>query len=476
MNVKTRARRRSKSPATVMSRLWLRLRITLGFTADPDGEAIRAKTLAVIVATTFALLGVVPQNRVADRLADAPFNPDIALRALAHGWFESRRTIPVTIVDVDEETHRSWGSPPVTPRDQLVRLLQTVTTVTPRAVVLDIDLSGGELTGALAGPGSLALQEFLGRYAGPGLIVLPKRVEIALDGTRSATASPFDEVVAKNPHLAWAHAGFETSGGGAVHSWQRWLPVCTAGRLHWLPSVAMSLATHLTPPLIGFEHFATPASQPTCRVGESPHGNEQRLLIGPRLTGESGAAPSADALTISAMMLLDPELARDDARLFRDRVVFIGATHPSSGDFWMTLGGVRPGVELLANTVRYTPLQVERHGWSAAVAYRTVALLLFALFVVSEYWLRGLGAVAAITGGVLAVVALLLALFDSLLVFDALEAAILMAIAYKALATIGKFFEKLNERRPRFPAGRRGSVRAFFAAWRREHKATGQGD
>jgi hypothetical protein len=102
--------------------------------------------------------------------------------------------------------------------------------------------------------------------------------------------------------------------------------------------------------------------------------------------------------------------------------------------------------------------------------------VLFALFVISEYWLRGLGAVLAITGGVLAVVALLLALFDSLLVFDALEAAILMAIAYKALETMGQFVEKLYQRRPRFPAGPGGCVRAFFAAWRREHKVTGQGD
>jgi CHASE2 domain-containing sensor protein len=238
----------------------------------------------------------------------------------------------------------------------------------------------------------------------------------------------------------------------------------------------MSLATHLTPSLTGLEHIASPGSQPSCRVGKSPDGNEQRLLIGPRLTGESRAAPRADAQTISATMLLDPELARDDARLFHDRVVFIGATHPSSGDFWMTPSGVRPGVELLANTVRYTPLQGARHGWAENLAYRTVALLLFALFVIAEWWLRGLGAVVAITSGVLAFVALLLALFDSLLVFDALEAAILLSIVYKIVEAAGTFFEELRERRPQFTAGRIGGMQAFFAGWRREHKSSGQGD
>lgn len=473
MNVKTRGRCRSRDSATLGSRLVRRMRVTLCLSTDPRSEAIRASTLAVLVAATFALLGTVQHNRMADWLADAPFNPDLALRALAQGWFESRRTVPVTIVDIDEETHRGWGAPVMTRRDQLVRLLQVVTDANPSAVVMDIDLSGGDTADA----GSLALRAYLAGYAGPALIVLPKRVEAAQDGTRRPTASPFDAVVAHNPHLVWAHASFETGGGGAVRSWQRWLPLCTAGGLQWLPSVAMSLATYLTPPLPGLDRATAPAvSKQTCRIEESPESNEQRLLIGPRLTGESRAASRADAQAISATLLLDPEIARDDASLFRDRVVFIGATHPSSGDFWMTPGGVLPGVELLANTVRYTPLQSDRHGWSANLAYRVVALLLFALFVFAEWRLRGFGAVIVITASVLAIVAVLLALFDSLLVFDALEAAILLSIAYKALETLFKSIEDFKERRPRFPAGPGGWLQALFAPWRREHKSPGQGD
>jgi CHASE2 domain-containing sensor protein len=236
----------------------------------------------------------------------------------------------------------------------------------------------------------------------------------------------------------------------------------------------MSLAASPAKPLPGLDRVMAPAAQnQSCRVAESLDGNAQRLLIGPRLTGEARAAPRTDAQAVSATLLLDPEIARDDARLFRDRVVFIGATHPSSGDFWMTPSGVLPGVELLANTVRYTPLQAERHGWSANLAYRVVALLLFALFVFVEWWLRGFGAVIVITTGVLIVVAVLLGLFDSLLVFDALEAAILLSIAYKALETAGKSVEELNERRPRFPAGPAGWWRALGAGWRREHKSPG---
>ncbi|MBK6351509.1 MAG: CHASE2 domain-containing protein [Steroidobacteraceae bacterium] len=475
MNVKARGRRRTKEKsATLVSRLVRRLRVTLGFSTDPRSDAIRATTLAGLVAVTFALLGTSQHNRVADWLADAPFNPDTALRALSRGWFESHRTVPVTIVDIDDETHRGWGAPPITPRDQLVRLLHVVTQAAPSAVVVDIDLSGGEMPGASGDAGSLALHEYLARYAGPALIVLPKRVETAQDGTRRTTTSPFDAVIAKNPHLAWAHAGFETGGGGAVRSWQRWLPICSAGGLQWLPSVAMSLAASLAKPLPGLDHVMAPAAQnQSCRVAESPDGNAQRLLIGPRLTGEARATPRTDAQAVSATLLLDPEIARDDARLFRDRVVFIGATHPSSGDFWMTPSGVLPGVELLANTVRYTPLQAERHGWSANLAYHVVALLLFALFVFVAWWLRGFGAVILITTGVLTIVAVLLALFDSLLVFDALEAAILLSIAYKALETAGRSVEELNERRPRFPAGPAGWWRALGAGWRREHKSPG---
>jgi len=257
-------------------------------------------------------------------------------------------------------------------------------------------------------------------------------------------ASPLDHVVAANPRLHWAHASFETSGGGAVRSWADWLAVCAGTGTVWLPSVETAVRSTVTPLPPGLTAPVAPAvtKAAVCRSGSTGDVGQQQLLTGPRMTGRDRAPRQPDAQTVSASMLLDPELARDDARLFGGRVVFIGATHASAGDIWLTPTGVLPGVEMLANTVRYAPVQREPRGWGGMVGYRVAALLLFAIYLWSEWRLRGIGVVLAITGSVLLVLALGLGLFRSLVVFDSLEAAIVLVILYKATE---KTFESLAE-------------------------------
>ena len=60
----------------------------------------------------------------------------------------------------------------------------------------------------------------------------------------------------------------------------------------------------------------------------------------------------------------------------------------------LTPSGVLPGVELLANTVRFAPLQVENEGGTSRLSYRLTALLLFVAFACLQWWLRGLAAPA----------------------------------------------------------------------------------
>jgi CHASE2 domain-containing sensor protein len=475
MNEDTEGTRGAAEATTVLSRVLHRLRVTFALSVDADAEAIRAVTLATLVAVTFAVLGIVQHDRASEWLAESPFNPDVALRALSRGWFESRRTVPLTLVEIDEATYRGWGSPPATPRDALVRLLQVVAAANPAGIVVDIDLSGGAIDGT-ADAGSRALHEFLAAYSGTAPLILPKRVETRPDGTLVAEESPFDDVVAKNPRLAWAHARFESAGGGVVRTWQPWLAICTPAGLRWLPAVPVSLAATMTTPVAGLEHRAAPADAfGACLAAHEVSGPVQRVLVGPRITGD-GAVVRRDARSVSASLLLDPQIARDDSQLFAHRVVFIGATHAAASDEWLTPGAVLPGVELLASIVRYAPLQGESRGALANLGYRAVALLLFALFVAAEWRWRGFGAVVVITGGVLAVVAVLLALFDSLVVFEALEAAILLSISYKAFTAIFKSVEAFKARRPRFPPGPLGWVRALAAHWRREHHGASQGE
>jgi CHASE2 domain-containing sensor protein len=416
-------------------------------------EARRAMLLAACVALVFAALGTVRAFAPASHLGESPFNLDLALRTLSLGWFEPRHTVPVAIVDIDEPTHRSWGSPAVTPRADLARLLQAVTLADPLAVVMDIDLSWGGAT-ADADAGHRQLTEFLERYDGPAPIVLPKRIDPDPTGLPTPATSPIDTIVEHNPHIAWAHASFQTDDGGAVREWSPWLGVCVDGEPAWLPAVATRVAAFL------------PASLQATWLPEQPlpadcstpaQSADRRLLIGPRVTGTEGAMFGRDARAVSAALLLDPEIARDDARLFGGRVVLIGASHASAGDFWLTPVGVLPGVELLANSVRFAPQQAGT-GPGAEIAYRSKALVLFGLFAAASWWLRGL--VAALAMIVIAVVAVSIAVggFDDLGIFDALEAAILLTIAYHALRALADFIVDWRTERASHPAGVHGTL------------------
>ncbi len=426
-----------------------------------------AAVLAVVIGVGFALLGTIRHFAFTDALGHSPVELDLSLRALSHGWFESDRTIPVTIVDIDEATQQAWGSPALTPRKELTRLMEVVTRARPAAVVVDIDLSFGGTDGGAAD--ERVLRDFLAQYPGPAPLVFPKRIEPAPDSAHRTAASPLDDVFERNARLAWAHASFETGGGGAVHGWQPWIAVCSAGETLWLPSVATRLAALLDPLPPGLHRPVAPAAHGSaCQIREKTTP-PRRLLVGPRLTGAGQAPPRPDAQAVSALLVLDPEIARDDARLFGGRVVLIGSTHASAGDFWLTPSGVLPGVELLANTIRYAPLQETERGSRARLAYRLTALLLFVIFAYAEWRLRGLAALAVCTAGVLAIVAIALGLFGYLGVFDALEAAILLVIVYKALETGLGFIEHFKSKRQRFQPGPGGWFRTLCATCLRDH-------
>lgn len=441
-----------------------RLLVTTGFHVHPQQESIRKNTLAIGVAALFALGGTAWHFDRSDRLGYAPFDLDMAYRAVGHGWFDSSDTLPVTLVDIDERTYRDWGLPPFTPREPLAHLLEVVSAAKPTAVVVDIDLSWGDLKQEQADPGAQYLRRFLQQYRGPATLVFPKRIESENSASRRAVASPLDDVFAANPHLAWAHASVETGGGGAVRSWRDWLPVCNPTGAEWLPSVAVRVLQsvrstgHATP--------VEPSSAPECVNDDESSTASQRLLIGPGLA--SGTAPRPDAKVVSAALLLDQELARDDTALFQERVVFIGATHPGSGDFWLTPSGVRPGVEMVANAVRYAPVQ---HGGQTTVArlgYRVLSLSLFFMFVVLERKLRGIPATALTLLITLATIAAVMEITQSLAVFDALEAAILLVILYKALEMLCEAVVDIRRTHARHGRGKNGWKRTMLALCRRE--------
>ncbi len=436
-----------------------RLRITLALRSDARSKAIRGWTLLWIVAIGFAAAGAVRVFTPMGLLAQSPFNLDLALRTLSAGWFQPEDVVPVAIVEIDEATHRGWGSPAITPREPLVELIRKVVDAGPAAVVVDIDLAwGGD------DPGLAGLRGFLAGYAGAAPLIFPKRIEPGPGGSRRAATSPLDDLFESNPRLAWAHASFETESGGMVRQWADWIELCTDDGTRQLPSVATRVSLLVEPLPAGLSRTAPPPLAGDCRRGSDPP--PRLLLIGPRMSGPAAGMLSADAAAVSAAALLDPELDRDDAWLFGDRVVFIGATHAASGDFWLTPSGVLPGVELLAHTVRLSPLGAAR-GAGADAALRVAVLAGFLAFAIASLKLRGLAMAFAFVVTGLLYVSLPIWLFGYYRIFEALELAVLLFVFYKFLQAALDMADDWKSQRARHGPGWRGRLRTAWAACRK---------
>jgi len=430
------------SGSTFRSNLIRRLKVSFAVERDEDAHRIRTVTLGWLFGIAYAVLGIVLHVPGVGLFGESPFELDRALKTVSLGWFESKRVLPVTLVDIDAATHAAWHSPIITPRADIARLIDAVTSAAPLAVVVDIDLSGNADEAEARAPGTLELRKFLEAYKGDAPLVFPQRLEPDADGRQWVAQSPFDDVFDANPRLHWAHASFAMD-HGAVRTWAPWVEVCThpidepgpadseiaVAQTQWLAAIPVQLARS---GVVKVAYDDAPQLSGDCR-GE-PVAAPQRLLVGPRLTGGS-AEVSSSARTVSAGMLLEPGIQLETTELFTKRIVLIGATHPASGDFWVTTSGVIPGVELIANSVRYASLQQEP-GRGAALWRRAATLVFFAFFAVVTWKLRGVPLLFTAIVVTLLLVVLAIGAFERYDVFDALEAAILLTILYKAVVEL----------------------------------------
>lgn len=432
------------------------IRITFAIDTDVDSQHIRAATLAGILALLVALTGSIGVAAPLRLLAAVPINIDVALRTISVGWFEPEQAQQVTIVDIDEDTQNQWHRPAVTPRAELVTLIDAVTASDPLAVIVDIDLSWGSAQSCDTA-GEKSLREFLQGYDRSAPLIFPKRVSNAANGERRAAASLLDDIFLQNRRLAWAHAYFTTNKKGVVQQWADWLEVCMDTGTQWLPAIPVRIGAMLDTLPASMERPTPPPLKNSCR--DDTGQPNRMLLIGPRIMGQTQPLLTSKARAISATLLLDSDLARNDADLFGGRVVIIGASHSGSGDFWLTPAGVLPGAELLANTVRYTPLSSPT-GLLADIKFRFTVLLYFLLFAASAWWLRGLVGLLASIIGALIITGVAVSLFNYYPVFDALKAAILLTILYKALQTIFNLVEEGREIHGDSPADWRALIKA----------------
>lgn len=153
------------------------------------------------------------------------------------------RGLPFTIVDIDEQTYRSWEEPLVIPRDRLAGLIRFAVERSPAVVVVHVDLS------RRSGPGDAVLERYLaglgpglhavGLASGPAIgsarspILLARTFREALPPKQGYERRPsfLDGITAGIPSIHWAAPLFEISEDLVVRRWRLIETVCADNRM-----------------------------------------------------------------------------------------------------------------------------------------------------------------------------------------------------------------------------------------------------
>jgi CHASE2 domain-containing sensor protein len=321
---------------------------------------------------------------------------DAALRSALVGRYDPEYIAPLTLVEIDDATAaeptvnaESWGFSDATPRDKLAQMLTVIAKSSPAVTVVDVDLSDNGSASAIGDtPADAVLRAFLESYSGPSLIFV-KRAEMDARGQFRLAPSRFDQAIAANSTLSWAHAMYQTDPDGTVRQWTEWLAVCPPSGPLVLPSVPLRVLA--TWPEKSRQAFPRPSALTTrgpCITGIS-RSPRHIIIYDEALSGTRIAALSRNLSWVSAWQLLDARMKRDDHALFSDRVVLIGGTRSGSADSWRTPVGALSGVEVMANTIRFVPGQLrESHH------HLLNSLVFFGIFCGLQMLLRPIVAIA----------------------------------------------------------------------------------
>jgi len=376
------------------------------------------------LSAVFALSYMVLGNRVLLG-SFATLELDSTLRAALVTRYDQANVIPLTMVAIDDATAapptpdaQTWGFTNTTPHDKLSELIRQIAAAAPAAIVVDVDLADVEGANAKnAATKDEVLSSYLQSYSGPPLIFIRSAVADADGQIKPTVSSTFDPILAANPHLSWAHALYGTDPDGTVRHWNEWFVACGPAGATALPAAALRILANwgTADP---FPRPSPPTLREPCEAGIT-QSRSHIIIYDAGLYPGQDAAVSRSLSIISAWQVTDARVKRDDAKLFSGRAVLIGGTRTGSNDLWRTPVGMLPGVELMANTVRFAPGQVREsaHGTLFAV-------LFFVLFCALKLLLRPIVAIAAgiaLCGGVLW-------LFGPYATLDAIQAALVLFV------------------------------------------------
>ncbi len=333
--------------------------------------------------------------------------------------------LPVTLLDVDDETRQSWGSEGATPHAALAELVGLSGRGGPEAVLLDFDLSADH-AGAVADPALLALLE---RYSADApLLMLVRKIGFTSNAgsggvsaglSASATATPYDAATAGKANIRWVTTLNDIGSDRVVRRIKVWQTVCDGASGTAFPSAALVAAGQVARrklPAADLDQFLGSRVTVECGAGNPPavpwpRVQQQSAQLPYVFTGDPKAralmristtkGPTVALRRISAGQLVSfaagtaqpaGEIDRDP---FEGRVVIIGASYTQSTDVYETPLGTMPGSMILANSV----VQAE-HLTSAEPATsmlrNVIAVLVFLIFAAFARYLIGVAAILGI--------------------------------------------------------------------------------
>jgi CHASE2 domain-containing sensor protein len=300
-------------------------------------------------------------------------------------------------IDIDDSTYAAWGSPYVSPRDKICRLIDFAVRGGARVVVVDFDLSSRAVTdrravacdsrtaanAPAANDADSSLRDYLRGHTGSVPVILTRILRssatlLYANGEPAREVRPsFVDPLPARANVVWSAPFFDLDDDYMVRRWRLWEPVCGA-KARALPSTELlAVAAYNGKNLAALQNELDGALAPIClaRAAGQPAANlapvvEHDVDIGFPLTlGESSLDrrfffrfgwtrhPSGEygtslAAFIPARLITETDVAhRFSSDIVRGRIAVIGGSFADNPDFLRTPLGTMPGTLVLANAI-----------------------------------------------------------------------------------------------------------------------------
>lgn len=211
---------------------------------------------------------------------------------------------PFVLLDIDDNTHKVWGTPMFTPRDQLLNLIKTAVQAKARLIIVDIDLSQViPMNGSTKErhPDDQALHKYFNNYAtdcsfqnqaarSPIILVrVFQSISTSIDIVRPSFLD--DAVEQSKPYVQWASALFHQNYyDRMVRHWSLWQSACLDTQPIVIPSIellAAALIRNGVSQQAQLEQTLKPFQPQNCPSTPTTHLPPKQIQIG-NLTISSG--------------------------------------------------------------------------------------------------------------------------------------------------------------------------------------------